>query len=84
MIYKKGVTFHFVQNINVTDPFIDAFIDVIIAQFLTAWHVVGQMRFAETVCARMGIRIDTGKHGRPTGEPPRETAPLLEQSDFGF
>jgi hypothetical protein len=45
---------------------------------------VGEGRFAEEVCAKLGIRINTGKRGRPEGEAFREDAPKLEQADFGF
>ena len=47
---------------------------------------VGSERFAETICARMGIRHNTGQRGRPNR--PNETQDDLElstdQADFGF
>jgi hypothetical protein len=46
--------------------------------------LVGEGRFAEEVCAKLGIRIDTSKRGRPEDEAFREDMPMLEQTDFGF
>jgi putative transposase len=65
-------------------PQLDAEAATDIRQALRLGMPVGQGRFAEEVCARKGVRFNTGKRGRPEGEPPREAAPMLEQSDFGF
>lgn len=47
---------------------------------------VGNERFAETICARLGIRRNTGQRGRPNT--PSEAAslpqPVMGQADFGF
>jgi hypothetical protein len=45
---------------------------------------VGENRFAEEVCAKLGIRINTDKRDRPEGKPFREDMPVSEQADSGF
>jgi putative transposase len=45
---------------------------------------LGSQRFAETVCARVGIRHNSGKRGRSPGDQASRPAPLVEQPDFGF
>jgi putative transposase len=55
-----------------------------IRQALRLGMPVGEGRFAEEVCAKLGIRINTGKRGRPEGEAFRKDMPILEQADFGF
>jgi putative transposase len=45
---------------------------------------LGNERFAEAICARLGIRRNSGKRGRtPSDEPALRTAPA-EQQGFGF
>lgn len=45
---------------------------------------LGQKRFAETICARLGIRRNTGKRGRTPGVEEGARNPLPEQQGFGF
>jgi putative transposase len=45
---------------------------------------VGQDRFAAVVCARAGIRFNSGKRGRQEGKPYHEAASIAGQGDFGF
>lgn len=45
---------------------------------------LGSERFSETICARLGIRRNTGKRGRAPGDE-RESLPAqIEQQEFGF
>jgi hypothetical protein len=55
-----------------------------IRQSLRLGMPVREGRFAEEVCAKLGIRLNTGKRGRSEGEAFREGTPMLEQADFGF
>jgi putative transposase len=45
---------------------------------------LGNERFAEAICARQGVRRNTGKRGRSPGAAGRETSLAHEQRDFGF
>jgi hypothetical protein len=45
---------------------------------------LGSERFAEAICARLGIRRNSGKRGRKPGDE-TESPPLrVEQQGFGF
>jgi hypothetical protein len=55
-----------------------------IRQALRLGMPLGEGRFAEEVCAKLRIRINTGERGRPESEAFREDIPMLEQADFGF
>ncbi len=65
-------------------PHLDAEAAVDIRQALQLGMPVGHGRFAETICAKAGIRINTGKRGRPEGKPASEVSRVEEQRDFGF
>ena len=41
-------------------------------------------RFAETICARLGIRRNSGKRGRTPGDKPTSRPARAEQTGFGF
>ena len=45
---------------------------------------LGSQRFAEAICARLGIRRNTGKRGRAPGDKPESRTALTEQQGFGF
>jgi putative transposase len=45
---------------------------------------LGSERFAETICARLGIRRNTGKRGRVPGEETDSRPTLADQQGFGF
>ena len=45
---------------------------------------LGSERFAEAICARLGIRRNTGKRGRAPKDERDPTAALTEQQGFGF
>jgi putative transposase len=45
---------------------------------------LGSERFAETICARLGIRRNTGKRGRAPGDERESPTALTEQQGFGF
>lgn len=45
---------------------------------------LGSGRFAETICARLGIRRNTGKRGRAPGGEREISKALAEQQGFGF
>jgi putative transposase len=45
---------------------------------------LGSERFAETICARLGIRRNTGKRGRVPGNEPDSRPVRAEQQGFGF
>lgn len=45
---------------------------------------LGSDRFAETICARQGIRRNTGKRGRPPGDEADSRSAPSEQQGFGF
>ena len=67
-------------------PALDAEAAGDIRQALRLGMPVGDERFAEAICAQLGIRRNTGKRGRPDAG--REAANLLPpmpgQKDFGF
>ena len=45
---------------------------------------LGSLRFAETICARLGIRRNTGQRGRALGDQHESPMALTEQQGFGF
>ncbi|HMV59515.1 MAG TPA: hypothetical protein PKD38_20150 [Nitrospira sp.] len=45
---------------------------------------LGNERFAETICTRLGIRRNTGKRGGSSGEEWKAKTLLTEQQGFGF
>jgi putative transposase len=45
---------------------------------------LGSERFAEAVCAKLGIRRNSGKRGRPAAEGGEQPAMPAGQQDFGF
>lgn len=45
---------------------------------------LGSERFAEAICARLGMRRNSGRRGRVAGEPDRAQTMTNEQRDFGF
>jgi hypothetical protein len=45
---------------------------------------LGSERFAETICARLGIRRNTGKRGRVPGEETDSRPTLADQQGFEF
>ena len=65
-------------------PHLDAEAAVDIRQALQLGMPVGRDRFAELVCAALGIRFNSGKRGRSVGGTQNETAPIIGQKDFGF
>ena len=65
-------------------PHLDAEAAVDIRQALQLGMPVGENRFAESVCAKAGIRFNSGKRGRPEGKPKNEMLSIAVQEDFGF
>ena len=59
----------------------DAISDIRLA--LTQSQPLGDDRFAERICARVGVRRANAKRGRPKGEG-RSASVLEEQTGFGF
>ncbi|MDO8789728.1 MAG: hypothetical protein Q7J42_16760 [Sulfuritalea sp.] len=55
-----------------------------VRQALRLGMPLGSERFADAVCARLGIRRNTGKRGRTPGEDPTSRTALTEQQGFGF
>ena len=55
-----------------------------IRQALQLGMPLGSERFAETICARAGMRRNSGKRGRPLQEGAVLAAPITGQRDFGF
>jgi hypothetical protein len=55
-----------------------------IRQALQLGMSVGQGRFAEAVCARAGIRFNSGKRGRPEGQLQDGVRRDEKQADFRF
>jgi putative transposase len=45
---------------------------------------LGGERFAEAICARLGVRRNSGKRGRVPAQGESGRAPTAEQRDFGF
>jgi putative transposase len=45
---------------------------------------LGSERFAEAICARLGIRRNTGKRGRKANDERESVTALIEQQGFGF
>ena len=45
---------------------------------------LGSERFAEAICARLGIRRNSGKRGRTPGDEPASRPARTEQQGFGF
>jgi len=45
---------------------------------------LGSERFAEAICARLGMRRNTGKRGRAPGDERGSPIALTEQQGFGF
>jgi putative transposase len=45
---------------------------------------LGSELFAEAICARLGIRRNTGKRGRAPGEERESATALTELQGFGF
>ena len=65
-------------------PHLDAEAASDIRQALQRGMPVGQNRFAELICAKAGIRVNSDKRGRPEGKPKNEILPVAGQGDFGF
>ena len=65
-------------------PHLDAEAAVDIRQALRLGMPVGQDRFAERVCAKAGVRFNSGKRGRPESAPQNEVTAIAGQADFGF
>jgi len=45
---------------------------------------LGNERFAEMICTRLGIRRNTGKRGRSSGDSRDAKSPITKQQGFGF
>lgn len=45
---------------------------------------LGSERFAEAICARLGVRRNTGKRGRAPGNERESSVARTEQQEFGF
>ncbi len=45
---------------------------------------LGNERFSEAICARLGIRSNSGKRGRAPGKERESPTALTEQQGFGF
>ena len=65
-------------------PQLDAEAAADIRQALQLGMPVGNDRFAEAICAKAGIRRNSGKRGRPAGEVAGCPARPRGQEDFGF
>lgn len=65
-------------------PHLDAEAAEDIRQALRLGMPVGSERFAKTVCANVGVRFNSGRRGRPEGNPLKEVQKAEEQADFGF
>jgi putative transposase len=65
-------------------PQLDAEAAADIRQALQLGMPVGNDRFADAICARAGIRRNSGKRGRPLAEIPGGQTRLDGQEDFGF
>lgn len=65
-------------------PELDAEAAADIGQALRLGMPAGNQRFAETLCARLGIRFNSGKRGRPVADELSAPLPAAGQQDFGF
>lgn len=65
-------------------PQLDADAASEVREALKLGMLLGSERFAETICARLGIRRNTGKRGRAPGEERESPTALTEQQGFGF
>ena len=65
-------------------PELDADAAADIGQALRLGMPIGNGRFAETLCARLGIRLNSGRRGRPVANEVSATLPRADQQDFGF
>ncbi len=65
-------------------PHLDAEAAADIRQALQLGMPVGQNRFAELICAKAGVRVNSGRRGRPEGTSENEILPVAGQGDFGF
>lgn len=43
---------------------------------------LGNERFAETICARLGVRRNSGKRGRPVREDAAAQSAVIEQQEL--
>jgi putative transposase len=55
-----------------------------IRQALQLGMPLGSAQFAETLCARAGLRRNSGKRGKPMAEGLETRVPIAGQQDFGF
>ena len=55
-----------------------------VRQALKLGMPLGNERFAEAICARLGIRRNSGKRGRTPGDEPASQPTRVEQQGFGF
>ena len=65
-------------------PQLDAEAASEVRQALKLGMPLGNRRFAEAICARLGIRGNSGKRGRTPGDKPASRPALTEQQGFGF
>jgi putative transposase len=65
-------------------PQLDAEAAADIRQALQLGMPVGNDRFADAICAKSGVRRNSGKRGRPPGEVLLEPAPMDGQGSLGF
>ena len=65
-------------------PQLDAEAASEVRQALKLGMPLGNRRFAEAICARLGIRRNSGKRGRTPGDKPASRPALTEQQGFGF
>lgn len=65
-------------------PELDAEAATDIRQALQLGMPVGNARFAEVICARVGVRHNSGKRGRRPGDGKESLPTLLGQAGFGF
>ncbi|MCX7167619.1 MAG: hypothetical protein NTV11_15280 [Rhodocyclales bacterium] len=65
-------------------PQLDAEAASEVRQALKLGMPLGNERFAEAICARLGIRRNSGKRGRTPGDEPESRTALTEQQGFGF
>ena len=65
-------------------PQLDADAASDVRQALKLGMPLGSERFAEDICARLGIRRNTGNRGRTPGEERESPTAMIEQQGFGF